>query len=144
MTSKPSIPPSGNRRAQPESFRASALSISLTVKDLRKSLAWYRDVLGCTVEGEHERDGTLQSVGLKAGAVRIRLNQDDGAKGWDRVKGHGFSFLLTTTQDVDAIAKGIKQRGGTLGSEPADMPWGMRLFGLQDLDGYRLAIASER
>jgi hypothetical protein len=30
--------------------------------------------------------------------VRILLNQDDGAKGFDRVKGEGFSLMFTTAQ----------------------------------------------
>ena len=33
---------------------------------------------------------------------------------------------------------------GTLVSEPTDMPWGARVFRVQDPDGYRLAISSER
>ncbi|HET6567214.1 MAG TPA: hypothetical protein VFG50_04555 [Rhodothermales bacterium] len=35
---------------EPESFRASSLSASLTVKDLDKSLAWYHDVAGFRYE----------------------------------------------------------------------------------------------
>ena len=62
------------------------MTASLTVKDLQKSLAWYRDVFGFTVDREMERDGKLRAVALKAGAIRILLNQDDGAKGFDRVK----------------------------------------------------------
>ena len=131
-------------RTQPESFRARALSISLTVKDLKVSYAWYRDVVGFTLDQEYERDGTLRSVALKAGDVRILLNQDDGAKGWDRKKGEGFSFQFTTVQDVDAVAKRIKDRGGKLDTEPADMPWGVRMFRLLDPDGYKFAISSPR
>ena len=134
----------GTQRAQPESFRARSLQTSLTVKDLRKSLAWYRDVVGFTVDREIEREGTLRAVALKAGSVRIMLNQDDGAKGWERVKGEGFSLQFTTAQDVDAIARRIRERGGTLETEPADMPWGARVFRLRDPDGFKLVISSER
>ena len=130
-------------RAQPESFRASSLSASLTVKDLEKSLAWYRDVLRFTVDRKYERDGKLQAVSLKAGAARLLIGQDDGAKGADRVRGVGFSLQLTTAQDVDELAKRIKSLGGTLDSEPTDMHWGSRVFRLQDPDGFKLVIASE-
>jgi len=126
------------------SLRAGPLSVSLTVKDLQKSLAWYRDVLGFTVARQTERDGKLRSVGLAAGEARININQDDGARGWDRVKGEGFSLMITTTQDVDALAKGIRERGGALDTEPADMPWGVRMFRLRDPDGYRFGIATPR
>src|SRR5690242_11665655 len=110
------------KRVEPESFRAREMTASLTVKDVQKSLAWYRDVFGFTVDRRMERDGTLRSVALKAGAVRILLNQDDGAKGMDRVKGQGFSLQFITSQSVDAVAERIKAHGGSLDTEPADMP----------------------
>ena len=83
-------------------------------------------------------------MALIAGDVRLSINQDDGAKGWDRVKGEGFSLRITTDQNIDEIAKRIKDRGGILESEPADMPWGARLFRLKDPDGFKLAISSPR
>jgi uncharacterized glyoxalase superfamily protein PhnB len=131
-------------RVQPESFRAREMTASLTVKDLRQSVAWYRDLLGFTVDREIERDGKLRGVALKAGAVRILLNQDDGARGFDRVKGEGFSLQFITTQSVDEIADRIKSHGGALDAEPADMPWGVRAFRVRDPDGFRFAISSER
>jgi uncharacterized glyoxalase superfamily protein PhnB len=131
-------------RAQPETFRARSLSASLTVKDIRRSLAWYRDVVGFIVDQEHERGGTLRAVTLRAGDVRILITQDDGAKGADRVKGEGFSLMLTTAQSVDDIAKRITERGGTLDSDPADMPWGARMFRVRDPDGFKLVISSDQ
>ena len=120
------------------------MTASLTVKDLQKSLAWYRDALGFTVDREIERDGKLRGVALKAGAIRILLNLDDGAKGFDRVKGEGFSLQFITSQSVDDIANRIKSQGGSLDTEPADMPWGVRSFRVRDPDGFRFAISSER
>ncbi|MEP6692925.1 MAG: VOC family protein [Gemmatimonadaceae bacterium] len=138
-------PPAGDiERVQPESLRGRTLSASLTVKDLQQSLRWYRDVAGFTVDREHAREGRLLAVSLKAGHVRILIGQDDGAKGVDRVKGEGFSLQITTAQSVDEIAKRITERGGTLESEPADTPWGARMFRLRDPDGFKLVISSER
>jgi uncharacterized glyoxalase superfamily protein PhnB len=131
-------------RTQPESLRATELSASLTVKDLERSLAWYCDALGFTIDRKHEREGKVVGVSLKAGLVRILLNQDNGARGWDRTKGEGFSLQITTSQSVDDIAARIRQFGGTLDSEPGDMPWGVRAFRVTDPDGFRLAISSER
>ena len=131
-------------RVQPESFRARELTASLTVKDLEKSVAWYRGLVGFIVDREYERGGKVRSVALKAGAVRILLNQDDGAKGLDRAKGEGFSLQFITAQSVDEIAKRIKDLGGTLDSEPTDMPWGARVFRVRDPDGFKFAISSER
>jgi lactoylglutathione lyase len=142
MSTNSPVSDGATQRAEPESFHARPLSASLTVKDLQKSLAWYHDVVGFSVDQKYEREGKLRAVALKAGDVRIVIGQDDGAKGWDRVKGQGFSLQITTDQDVDEIAKRIKELGGTLESEPADMPWGARIFRLQDPDGFKLTISS--
>lgn len=123
-------------------FIGRTISASLTVKDLQKSLDWYQDVVGFTVDRRHEREGKLVAVSLKAGEVRLLIGQDDGAKGWDRAKGEGFSLHITTDQNIDELANGIKARGGNLLSEPVDMPWGPRVFRIQDPDGFKIAISS--
>ena len=128
----------------PASLHGTVFAISLTVKDLQKSLAWYQEVVGFVIERKIEREGKLVGVALRAGEVRISINQDDGAKGWTRVKGEGFSLNIITEQNIDAIAHSIKAHGGTLETEPADMPWGVRLFRLKDPDGYKLSISSPR
>src|SRR5688500_18226189 len=130
-------------RAEPETLRGRALQASLTVKDLAKSLAWYEGVVGFIVEDKYEHEGQLAGVALKAGDVRIFIGRDDGAKGWDRVKGQGISLTMTTIQNIDEIAKRIKDRGGVLEAEPADMPWGARMFRIKDPDGFVLAISSQ-
>jgi uncharacterized glyoxalase superfamily protein PhnB len=135
-------PPNHVLRSEPQTFRARSLSASLTVADLQRSLEWYRDTVGFVVEQEHERDGALRAVSLKAGDIRILINQDDGAKGWDRVKGEGFSLYFTTTQNVDELASRIESNGGTLETRPADMPWGARVFQVVDPDGFRIGIGS--
>ena len=119
-----------------------ALSASLTVKDIQASLNWYRDVVGFTIARNFEREGKLFAVSLNAGDVRILLTQDDGAKGLDRVKGEGFSLMITTDQNVDELANQIKQLGGKLESEPETSRYGMRAFRLRDPDGFRLTISS--
>jgi uncharacterized glyoxalase superfamily protein PhnB len=124
------------------SFRAHSMDASLTVKDLEKSLAWYQDLVGFTVDRRHEREGKLMAVSLKAGSVRILLTQDDGAKGWDRAKGEGLSLQFTTEQNLDAIADRIKESGVTLDTEPVDTPWGARVFRVRDPDGFRLVFSS--
>jgi uncharacterized glyoxalase superfamily protein PhnB len=133
-----------NKPIESEPFHATVLSVSLTVKDLDKSLAWYHDVVGFTIDRKLERDGKVRAVILTAGNARLSINQDDGAKGWERIKGEGFSFNITTDQNIDKIANWIKERGGKLETEPADMPWGSRAFRLKDPDGYKLAISSPR
>jgi uncharacterized glyoxalase superfamily protein PhnB len=123
------------------SLHGQSLQASLTVKDLEKSVAWYVEALGFAVSRRIERDGKLRGIALQAGDVRIILNQDDGAKGWERVKGDGMSFQISTRQDVDLIARRITEHGSTLDMEPKDMPWGARAFRVRDPDGFRWAIS---
>ncbi len=125
-------------------FEAVSLTASMTVNDLPASIAWYTNALGFTIDQKHEREGTLRAASLSAGSVRILLNQEDGKKGMDRVKGQGISLQFTTSQNIDAIATRIKSHGVTLASEPVDTPWGMRVFRLSDPDGYTLVISSPR
>jgi uncharacterized glyoxalase superfamily protein PhnB len=127
----------------PEPLDAETLGVSLTVRDLQTSLVWYRDVVGFTVDQEHHREGTLIAIALRAGAIRLLIGQDNGAKGMERTKGEGFSLQLTTAQNIDALASRIKARGGTLDMEPTDM-WGVRAFRLRDPDGFRFTISSPR
>lgn len=121
-----------------------SITVSFTAKDLKTSVAWYRDVLGMTITQEHERDGVLRAVAMQAGSVRLLLNQDDGGRGWERVKGEGFAVQITTAQSVDDIAARVKANGGQLDLEPTDMPWGARIFRLRDPDGFKLSISSPR
>jgi uncharacterized glyoxalase superfamily protein PhnB len=137
------VPAKEKRQKLPESLRLASLAPSFTVSDVGKSVAWYRDVLGFIVAQEWKTDnGKLAGVRLKAGAVTLMLNQDDFAKGRDRVKGVGFRLYCFTRQDVDARAAQVKSHGGKLDSEPHAESWGARVFRLSDPDGYHLTIGS--
>ena len=114
------------------------------MRDLQKSLAWYQDVVGFSIDQKFEREGVLRSVAMRAGQVRVLLNQDDGAKGLERVKGEGTNYMFITSQSIDDVANRIKANGGTLDSEPFETPWGVRAFRLSDPDGFKFVISSER
>lgn len=133
----------GASPALPGPLSAQSLQASLTVADLARSVAWYRDVLGFTIDREFERGGRKFAASLRADVVRILLTQDDGSKGLDRAKGEGFSLQLTTAQNIDALAARAKEAGASLDTEPADM-MGARAFRLRDPDGFRWTISSPR
>jgi uncharacterized glyoxalase superfamily protein PhnB len=128
--------------ATDKNFEATALMASITVNDMATSVAWYRDALGFEVGQQFERDGRVAATQISAGVVRLLLNQEDGAKGADRKKGQGISLQFSTSQNVDAIADRAQAHGAALVSEPADMPWGARMFRLNDPDGFMLVISS--
>jgi lactoylglutathione lyase len=126
-----------------EKLRLTSVGPSLTVNDVEKSLAWYRDILGFSVGERWENDGKLMGVELSAGSVMFMIGQDDWKKGRDRVKGVGVRFYCETDQDIDRLAARIKANGGTLAQEPKDQPWGTRDLGIDDPDGYKITIARE-
>jgi uncharacterized glyoxalase superfamily protein PhnB len=138
----PAKAPLKERRRQPETLRLRAVAIGLTVNDLQRSLAWYRDVLGFVVTDEWRVEGTLQGVEMRAGTVEIFLGQDDWKKGRDRVKGEGIRIYGRTAQDVDRLAAVVKARGGVLAHEPKTQPWGERDFGLVDPDGFKITVST--
>ena len=140
VTSKKAKAAPAKARSKSETLKLGEASPGLTVNDLQKSLAWYRDVLGFAVEERWEQEGKLMGVSLRAGGVTFMIGQDDWKKGRDRKKGEGFRLYCTTAQDVDSLAERIEARGGRLDYEPRDQPWGMRDFALTDPDGFKITI----
>ena len=90
-----------------------------------------------------EHEGKVVAAVIAAGDCRIVLNQDDGKLGWDRTKGQGFYLQINVAaaSEVDTAAARIKAAGGPLLSEPADQPWGARMFQFKDLDGFKLGVS---
>lgn len=125
-------------------LNATTLGCSLTCKEIAKSIAYYRDVLGFTVDMTWDNEGVLAGAVISSGDIRIVLNQDDGKLGWDRIKGQGFylQFNVASAADVDAAAARVAAAGGTILDPPADRPWGVRAFFFRDLDGFKLGVST--
>ena len=124
-------------------INATNLGGSITCKDLQASIRFYRDAIGFAVAQTFEHEGKVVAAVLAAGDCRIVLNQDDGKLGWDRIKGQGFYLQINVggAGDVDAAAARIKAAGGALLDEPADRPWGARMFQFKDPDGFKLGVS---
>jgi len=125
-------------------INATNLGASLTCKDIHASIRFYRDAIGFGVEQSFMHEGKVVGAIISAGDCRIVLNQDDGQLGWDRIKGQGFYLQIgvAAAADVDAAAERIKAAGAALLSEPADRPWGARMFQFLDLDGFKLGVST--
>ena len=125
-------------------LNATNLGCSITCTDLGASIRFYRDAIGFAVAQQFENEGKVVAAVIVAGNIQIVLNQDDGKLGWDRIKGQGcyLQINVPTYADVDSTAERIKANGGTLLSEPADRPWGARMFQFKDLDGFKLGVST--
>jgi predicted enzyme related to lactoylglutathione lyase len=84
----------------------------------REVIAFFRDVLGCGVDGD---DGYAEaSVGSAIVALHAGARTDVGRP--------GGTLLQITTDDVDAEVAAIRARGGTIAAELADLPWGRSAY----------------
>jgi uncharacterized glyoxalase superfamily protein PhnB len=125
-------------------LNATTMGCSITCKNLEASIRFYQEAVGFAVAQKYEREGKVVGAIISAGDIRIVLNQDDGQLGWDRIKGQGFYLQINVpgAADVDSTAARIKAAGGTLLNEPADRPWGARMFQFKDLDGFKLGVST--
>jgi len=128
----------------PAVINATSIGGSLTCKELETSIRFYRDAIGFAVAQSFEHDGKVVASVVEAGDCRLVLNQDDGKLGWDRTKGQGFYLQINVASaaDVDAAAARITAAGGTLLNQPADRPWGVRMFQFTDPDGFKLGVST--
>jgi len=106
------------------------------VRDVLRSVAHYRDVLGFQVEFTY-REPTFYA-GVERGGVLIHLQ---GAGETKRQPGQGAVNVFVT--DVDALYEELKSRGARTLNEPKDYPYGMRDFDVHDLDGNQLCFGME-
>ncbi len=125
-----------------EALQVTSVAPSLTVDDLKKSIAFY-EALGFTIDDRWEDNDVLLGVMLRAGKTQLGLSQDDWKKGRDRKKGVGMRLYLSTTQNIDEIAARATTAGIRLESEPHDTEWKSRAFDVTDPSGFRLTISAE-
>ena len=121
--------------------------IVLRVRELPRSLAFYCDVLGCTVERQQPELGLTQ---LRAGGSLIDLVSLDGPLGAGEPPGAGRNlehFCLTVAPfDETALTAWLGARGVAAG-EPASR-YGAegegRSFYIEDPDGNRVELKAAR
>lgn len=126
------------------SIDVTALGCSITCTDLDACIRFYRDAIGFNVVQQFEREGKVVGAVIMSGNTAIVLNQDDWKLGRDRIKGQGIYLQLNvgSAGEVDAAADRIKASGFTLLNEPADRPWGVRMFQVLDPSGFKLGVST--
>ncbi|MGD0390256.1 MAG: VOC family protein [Tepidisphaeraceae bacterium] len=116
----------------------------IQVFDMRRSVAWYRDVLGFEVLQTHEPDGHLYWAMLKLGDAVLMLNakyEDDKRPPAppERVDGHDDLTLYFDCPDVDEAYEFLKSRGCDAAA-PQTTYYGMRQLTVTDPDGFELCF----
>jgi lactoylglutathione lyase len=110
----------------------------LSVADLGRSLRFYRDLLGGTVDYAFP-EGEPQFVTLKLGDSTLGLGATTG--GVDGPAGTGYT-LCAYVADCDAAVAAIRDAGHEIREEPSDQPWGERIARAGDPDGYEVLLVA--
>jgi uncharacterized glyoxalase superfamily protein PhnB len=102
----------------------------LHVADVKATAAFYRDVLGFTCD-----------FGDDSYAVVWR---DNSAIHFVRSDGNPTGVhLFQWVKDVDAYFKEIVGRGAEVAAEPANQPYGVREFGVRDINGIGIVFGQD-
>jgi predicted enzyme related to lactoylglutathione lyase len=102
----------------------------LHVTDVMRAAAFYRDVLGFTWDFG---DDTYAVVWRDNSAIHF-VKDETGPSGI-----HLFQWV----KDVDAYFKEIVDRGANVAKEPTNQPYGIREFGVNDVNGVGIVFGQE-
>ena len=120
-------------------MKLTGISPVLLVADIERSVAFYRDRLGCacTTFGEPPtfasatRDNATFLFALCGTPDAIVPNWRITAQTWN---------AYVRVDDAEAAYAELRQRGATIDYELYDAPHGFREFGVQDPDGYDIGF----
>jgi len=107
---------------------------SIRVSDVARSVAFYRDQLGFTVEQEH---GTMFAL-LRLGEGTIGLLHGDLSR-WP-AEARNQMHIELSTDDLDGLYAELQAKGVQFTEPPHDAPW-ERAMATRDPDGYRVEFA---
>jgi catechol 2,3-dioxygenase-like lactoylglutathione lyase family enzyme len=126
-----------NSSALEASAMLSTFAFVLAVRDLDRSAAYYRDVLGFRLLWE---DGTDWRLAERDG-VRLMLGHCPDEKPATEIFPHNW-FGYLETDDLAALRDELIGRGAEC-SEPKDQPYGMREIIVTTIDGHRIVFGEE-
>ncbi len=108
--------------------------IVIHVKELERSIRFYRDVLRFTLDAEEEGMAYF-SIGCESKKVSLMLHLTDEPEPTDH--GIGLDFKVN---DVEALITAIKEMGAVIVQEPIEREWGVKEAVIADPDGYKLWV----
>jgi uncharacterized glyoxalase superfamily protein PhnB len=122
------------------------LTSYLSVRDAKKSIAFYKKAFGFESTGVMKDKGKIMHVGMSYKKQTVLMFSPEGAGG-DKMRTPKTLKAIASeahylyVDDVDATyAKAIKA-GAKSVSKPEDAFWGDRHAAIDDIDGYRWSLA---
>ena len=111
----------------------------ISTRDLGTALAFYRDLLGGTVDYEFPGpDGEPGYVDLELGTAHVGIARDPAAGGDTSAR----ISLWVYADDCDAAVERLRSAGVKVLEEPVDQPWGERVARVADPDGNVVIIGT--
>ena len=113
----------------------------IIVSDLKRSVAFYRDVLGVPLKFESDGWAEFATLGtrlaLKAGAPPVAAIPEKNADGQPFAGRVGIAFEV---KNLDQLYRDLSARGVTFTQPPTDEQYGGRTATLLDPDGLEIAL----
>jgi catechol 2,3-dioxygenase-like lactoylglutathione lyase family enzyme len=113
----------------------------LFVREIDRSVAFYRDQLGFAVVNQSENQGHLFWCRLERGGASIMLQQADEEDGPPEGPGRGVAFYFVC-DDADVMYAELTSRGLRLDA-PTVAYYGMKQLVVPEPDGYFICFESE-
>ncbi len=104
----------------------------LSIRDLRASQAYFRDVLGFKIDWDHGDPADFGSVSRGDAGLFMCVGCPIPTGGW----------TMIFARDVDKLYEEYKAKDAIIVQQPTDMPWGLREMKVADLDGNILRFAT--
>ena len=102
------------------------------VKDAEKSIAFYRDKLGCSLNWNYQEEGRAIVCQLSRPGFEVILAAQDASKA-----GHGRIFISIDGEQELALREEIERKG----ISASDEYWGMPVIAIEDPDGNQLLFS---
>lgn len=108
----------------------------LPVRDLRETVAYYRDTLGFSNEWFWEES----DAGIERDEMHLLFNQN--AEFAERINTGERGFeVMWFVQNVEDIYAEFQGKGVTIASALVEEPWGVKEFAFKDINGYYIRVA---
>ena len=114
----------------------------LSVADVNRSIAFYRDALHFEVHQGYEQDGHVQWVRVKSGITELMFARCASAQGILFPAKKEDLVLYFHSDDVEALHTSLQAKGYAVGKLRLMLD-GIKAFDLTDPDGYQLCFGQE-
>lgn len=115
-------------------MKATCVTPVFQVVNLKKAIDFYTNALG--FEQDFIYGEPAYYAGVRKDSIAIHLNQASESR--QPLVGKGIVFIFC--DEVDAYCEKVKQLGAVVVEEPEDRPYGVRDFGVKDIDGNTLCF----